>query len=327
MRIQRSLFTLGLISALSIGAVTQGPKADSYPSRSVKIIVPYPPGGATDPMARLIAQKLSEMLGSNFYVENLPGAAGTIGTGAAARAPADGYTLLVVNADFIVQSIVKSKVPYDPLTSFDPVSMVVTAPETVLVHPSVPAKDMKELVALLKANPGKFNYATPGYGSTPHLAGERLFRLTHDLEVVHVPFQGGGPAVMSTVAGHTSILLLTLPAVGPLVKEGKLRAIAVQSGNRSTSFPDVPTLAEAGIPDHEVEFMIGVLTPAGTPRTIVELLHQQITRMLRLPDVQERLNALALEAVGGTPDEFAAKIKVELARWRQVVQALGLKID
>jgi tripartite-type tricarboxylate transporter receptor subunit TctC len=189
-------FAVGLLSLIAASTVTQRyAGAESYPTRPVKIIQPYPAGGPGDVIARVLAQKLSEQTGGQFYVENLPGAGGTIGAGAASKAPADGYTILMINQDFVVQPIIKSKVPYDAFDGFAPVGLVATAPEMISVHPSVPVKDVKELIALLKANPGKYSYATPGYGTSPHLACERLFRISHGLDVVHVPFQGGAPAV------------------------------------------------------------------------------------------------------------------------------------
>src|SRR6266568_8485112 len=217
---------LAFVSMLAASFASERPvQAENYPARPVKLVLPYPAGGPGDVIARVLAQKLSEQTGGQFYVENLPGAGGTIGAGAASKAPADGYTILMINQDFVVQPIIKSKVPYDAFNGFAPVGLVATAPEMISVHPSVPAKDVKELIALLKANPGKYSYATPGYGTSPHLACERLFRISHGLDVVHVPFQGGGPAVQSTLAGHTQIIHIIAPAVVPYVKEGALHAL------------------------------------------------------------------------------------------------------
>lgn len=195
-------------------------------------------------LCRWQVNPLSELTGGQFYVEDLPGAGGTIGMGNAARAPADGYTLLMINQDFVVQPSVKSKVPYDLFNSFTPIGSVAEAPETISVHPSVPATNMQELIALLRANPGMYSYATPGHGTSPHVASERLFKLTYGLDVIHVPFQGGAPAVTSTIAGHTQILHITLPLVAAYIKEGKLRALAVADKRRSPELPDVPTLED-----------------------------------------------------------------------------------
>src|SRR6516225_423723 len=235
MKTPLSMFVLGLLSLCPIPAAAQQPaETTSYPARSVKVVVPYPPGAAADIIGRLVAQKLSELTGSQFYVENLPGAGGVIGTATAARAPADGYTILVMNQDFVVQPAVKSKVPYDPFKTFIPVASIAAAPETISVHPSLPATSMKELIALLKANPGKYSYASPGHGTSPHIACERLFKLTYGLDVVHVPFQGGAPAVTATLAGHTQILHITLPLAAPYIKEGKLRGLAVADKRRAS---------------------------------------------------------------------------------------------
>jgi tripartite-type tricarboxylate transporter receptor subunit TctC len=205
------------------------------------MVVPYPPGGPNDVIARILAQKLSEALGGQFYVENQAGAGGTIGAGAVANASADGHTMLVANQDIIVQPIIKAKVPYDPFKSFAPVTLVVGAPEMIVVNPTLPVQSMKELFALLKANPGKYSYASPGYGTTPHLACEWLFKLTYGLDVVHVPFQGAAPAVQSVLAGHTPIFHNVLPAVAPHIRQGTMRALAVASSKRSPFFPDVPS--------------------------------------------------------------------------------------
>ena len=313
---------------IALTGVIGGPAtAQTYPAKPVKVIVPYPPGGGVDPVARIIAQKLSATFGVQFYVENLPGAGGTLGTGTAANAGADGYTILFMNPDFVVQPIIKSKVPYDPFKSFEAVTLIGVSPEMIVVHPSVPAKNMEELIALLRANPGKYNVATPGYGTSPHLASERLFKLSHGLEIVHVPFQGGAPAIASTIAGHTTILHLSMSTLAPHIKQGTLRALAVTGNKRSRAFPDVPTLEESGIPHHEVEYMIGVATPAKTGTEIINLLQGKIAAIVSLPEIKERLIALGLEPVASTPEEFSAKLKEDFATWSKVVRDANIKID
>jgi tripartite-type tricarboxylate transporter receptor subunit TctC len=317
-----------LSALLAAGVMTARPAdAQTYPARPVKLVVPYAPGGPNDIMARLIAQKLSEALGGQFYVENSPGAGGTIGAGAVAGAPGDGHTLLVANQDVIVQPIIKSKVPYDPFKSFTPVTLVVSAPEMIVVHPSLPAKDMKELIALLKANPGKYSYASPGYGTTPHLACEWLFKLEYGIDVTHVPFQGAAPAVQSTLSGQTPIFHNVLPAVAPHIRQGTMRPLAVAANKRSPFFPDVPTLAEAGIPGHEVGFWLVVLAPAGTPRDTVDVLNRQIARILDLPDVKERLQTIGFDPASSTPDAAAAHMKAETDKWTTVVRDAKIKIE
>jgi tripartite-type tricarboxylate transporter receptor subunit TctC len=321
------LKTVGIAACLTVLAAAGASQAQTYPDGNVRIVVPYPAGGPTDVMARLVAQKLLEALGQQFYVENLPGASATIGTAAVANAPADGRTILFGTPDFLLQPIVKTKAPYDAVKSFAPIALVASAAEMIAVNPSLAAKNLQELVALLKANPGKYQYATPGVGSPPHLEGEWIYKITYGLDVVHVPFQGAAPAVTSTIAGHTSIVHMTTPALAPHVKDGKLRPIAVTSGKRSSALPDVPTLAESGLPGIETEFIMLVVAPAGTPKHVVELLNGQIVRILKLPDVKERLASLGFDPAGSTPDELAATITSETDKWTKVVRQTNIKID
>jgi tripartite-type tricarboxylate transporter receptor subunit TctC len=228
--------------------------------------------------------------------------------------------MVIVNQNFVVQPAIGEKLSYEVPESFVPVALLLAAPETISVNPSVPATTMKELVALVKANPGKYNYASPGYGSSPHLASERLFKQSLGLDVVHVPFQGGPPAVTSTVAGHTQILHLTLPVVAPLVRDGKLRLLAVADATRAPEFPDVPTLNEAGIPNHEVGFWDGIMLPRGTPDDIVERRRRQISEIVALPEVRDRLAALGYTLVNGSRTLFAAHLQGELAKWKTIVR-------
>jgi tripartite-type tricarboxylate transporter receptor subunit TctC len=328
MKTLMSLFIFGLLSLNPKSATAQQPaETASYPARPVKVIVPNAAGAALDLIGRVVAQKLSELTGAQFYVENVPGAGGTIGMGAAARAPADGYTIMVINQDFVVQPLVKSKVPYDPFKSFTPVATVAAAPETISVHPSLPATNMKELIALLKANPGKYSYASPGYGTSPHIACERLFKLTYGLDVLHVPFQGGAPAVTASLAGHTQILHITLPLVAGHIKEGKLRGLAVADRRRSQDLPDLPTLEEAGTLNHEVGYWTGILLPAGTPNDIVDLLSRQVAKIISLPEVKERLAKLGFSPLAGTPQELDTYIKMESNEWGRVVRKAEIRID
>ena len=289
--------------------------------------MPYPAGGPTDVPARVIASKLSTELKRNFVVENLPGAAGSLGAHAVGAAAPDGYTLLVMNQDFVVQPLIKQSTPYDAANGFVPVSWIAAAPEAILVNPSVPAQTLPELITWIKANPGKCSYATPGFGTTPHLAGERLFDLTYHLNITQVPYQGGAPAITSTMAGQTPILLITIGSVAPNLKDGSLRAIAVESAKRWPAFPDVPTLAESGLVGYEAEFILGLMAPAGTPKPIVDLLSSATAQALASQDVKDRFDALGLQPVGGGPTEFAGKLKETSASWAKVVQGAGIKID
>ena len=326
MRLLKS--TLMLASLLSAFAASGEPAgAADYPAGPVKIIVPYPAGGPSDFIARIVAQKLSQKLGGQFIVENLPGAGGTVGTAAVARAPADGRTIAIVVPDFVIAPIVKANVPFNPFKSFTPVIDIATAPEMFSVNPSVPATNMKELLALLRANPGKYSFATPGYGTSPHLYSEWLFKLTYGLDVLSVPFQGALPAVQSTVAGQTQIVPVTVTAVAPLIKDGKLRGLAVAAHKRSPAVPDVPTLEEQGIEGHEVGFWTGALVPAGTPAAIVALLHDRIAEIMTQPDVKDRLAAIGFEPATGTSAEFSAFLKAQSAQWNMIVNDAHIHID
>jgi tripartite-type tricarboxylate transporter receptor subunit TctC len=301
--------------------------AQSYPTGTVRIIVPYPAGGPTDVMARLLAQKLSEGLGQQFIVENRPGASGTTGTLAVANAAPDGYTLLIGTPDFALQPVVKAKPPYDAVKQFTPITLAASSTEMIAVNPTVPAKNLQELIALAKANPGKHQFASPGVGTPPHLVGEFLYKITYKVDVIHVPFQGAAPAVNSTIAGHTSILHMTAPSIVPQAKDGKLRPIVVASGRRSFAAPDVPTLAESGVSGFSSDFILVVVAPAATPKTIVDFLNREMVKVLKLPDVKERLTAFGFEPVGSTPEELAAKIRSETEKWSKVVRDANLKID
>jgi tripartite-type tricarboxylate transporter receptor subunit TctC len=315
-----------MLAAASHAQNAPGGTAPSYPTRQVRVIVPYPAGGPTDVMARLVAQHLSESLGQNFFVENLTGASGVVGTGTAANSPGDGHTILFVTNDFAVAPTVSSKVPYDALKSFAPVSIAAASPQVVVVHPSFPAKNMQELIAVAKASPGKYNYATLGIGFG-QLSSERLFRLGLGLDVVRVPFPGAAPIITSTLAGHTPIAFLGLPPAAPHIKEGTLRALAVTSAKRSPVFPNVPTMDESGVRDQQSELIIGVLVPAATPKPIVDLLQRQIARIVALPDVKERLDALGFAPVASTPEAYATQIKADIETWSKVVREANIKVE
>ncbi|HET7257824.1 MAG TPA: tripartite tricarboxylate transporter substrate binding protein [Xanthobacteraceae bacterium] len=315
-----------MLAAASHAQNAPGGTAPSYPTRQVRVIVPYPAGGPTDVMARLVAQHLSESLGQNFFVENLTGASGVVGTGTAANSPGDGHTILFVTNDFAVAPTVSSKVPYDALKSFAPVSIAAASPQVVVVHPSFPAKNMQELIAVAKASPGKYNYAALGIGFG-QLSSERLFRLGLGLDVVRVPFPGAAPIITSTLAGHTPIAFLGLPPAAPHIKEGTLRALAVTSAKRSPVFPNVPTMDESGVRDQQSELIIGVLVPAATPKPIVDLLQRQIARIVALPDVKERLDALGFAPVASTPEAYATQIKADIETWSKVVREANIKVE
>jgi tripartite-type tricarboxylate transporter receptor subunit TctC len=314
-----------LIAALSAVAIGAAPAtAQTYPAHAVRAIVAFAPGGVTDTFARLTAQKLSENLGQQFYVDNVPGATGNIGTALAAKAAPDGYTLLFAFSSYVVNPTLFDKVPYDPDKDFDPVTLAVTSTTVLTVNPMVPATSVKELVDLVKANPGKFSYSTAGAGTQAHLTGEQ-FRVLLGLDLVHVPYNGGAPAIMAVVGGHTPIGFTSPAASIPQIKQGNVRALAVTGDARSQIMPDVPTMAEAGYPQIVGESWVGVLVPAGTPKDIIGLLRREIARIIAVPDMKARLAELGYDTVASTPDAFAARIKTEIATWAQVIRAAHIK--
>ena len=253
-----------------------------------RVVVGFPAGGPTDVIARLVAQKLSDSLGHQFFVENIGGAGGNTAAGQVARVTPDGYTIMVISTGFVVNPSLYAKVPYDPIKDFAPVTLVAVSPNVVVVNPQVPAKTLPELVQLIRDNPGKYSFAGPGVGSTPHLGGE-LFRLAFKLDLVHVPFTGAAPAIQATIGGHTPIAFTALPPALSAVQSGQLRALGVASAERAAGMPDVPTFAEQGIKDQEADTLTGIVAPAGTPKEIVDLLYREIAKVVAQPDVKDRL--------------------------------------
>jgi tripartite-type tricarboxylate transporter receptor subunit TctC len=319
---RRQVLTLGATAVASLASASAFGQA--YPTRPVRVIVTFAPGGPTDVAARLIAQKLSESLGRQFYVENVAGASGNIGTVQAARAMPDGYTLLVTVNNLIINPPLFGNVTYDPYKDFDPVAMAVGFSSAFSVHPSVPAKAVDELIAHIRANPGKLSFASPGLGTPSHLLGEQ-FKVTLGLDLVHVPYNGSGPAITATVANHTPICFASMSTAAPQAKEGKLRVLAVMSKNASSSLPEVPTIAAAGHPGLDGDGWVGALVPAGTPKEIVALLNHEIGRIIALPDVKERFATLGLDPVGGTPGDFARDLRAEGEKWAKVIRAANIK--
>jgi len=300
--------------------------AETWPARPVKLIVGFAAGGPTDLFARLIAQKLSEQTGKNFYVENVGGAGGNIGAGRAAQSPPDGYTLLVTGGNLTNNPFLYSHVPYDPIKDFDAVTLGAQTPVVLTINPSVPAQTVKELVALIRASAGKYSYASPGTGTPPQLVGA-LFQQSLQLDLVHVPFDGGGQAVEATVGGHTPISFgATAPAVA-LIKSGALHALAVTGKARSPTLPEIPTMAEAGFPDVEGSTWTAVVVPAGTPKEIVAELNRLIVAGLSQPDVKEKLAAMAYVPIGNSPEECSAFFKNEMAKWSKVIKDAGLRAE
>ena len=314
-----------LICAAALAFVT-GASAQTYPDRNVRVLVPFGQGGPTDVIARVFAAKLSENLGHSFYVENVPGAGGNIGTAQAAKAAPDGYTILVVSTGFMVNPSLYAKVPYDPIKDFTPLTLAAESPNMIFVHPSLPANNLKELVDLVKSNPGKYAYAQPAIGSTPHLSAE-LLKLTFGLDLVMVPFTSAGLAVNGVLSGQPPIGFTALPPTIGLINEGKLRGIALEATKRSPLLPNVPTIAEAGAPGQEADTVTGFVLPAKTPPAIVEKLHAEMVKIGALPEIRQRLEAIGFNPVLNTPAEFGVRIKDEMERWAKVVHDANLKIQ
>jgi tripartite-type tricarboxylate transporter receptor subunit TctC len=313
-----------LAGGVALVAVPAGAWAQAWPSRPVRIIVPFQPGGSTDIFARLAAQKLTEHFGKQFYIENIAGATGNVGTAQAARSAPDGHTLLIAFSSYVVNPTLFAKLPFDPDRDLAPVTLAVAAPNVLTVNPSLPARNLSELVALVKSNPGKYTYTSGGVGTQGHLLGEML-RLSQALDIVHVPFNGAAPAIASAMAGHTPIAWSTVASAAQALEAGQLRPLALASKTRSQLLSDVPTTAEAGYPDIQGDSWVGLLAPAGTPNEIIGALQREIAGIIALPDVKERLPTLGFEAIGSTPEEFAARIKVETEIWGKVIRAANIK--
>lgn len=308
-------------AALVLLSPARPAQGQSYPARPVRMIVPFGPGGQTD----VIAQKLSDHLGRQFFVENMPGAGGTISMGRAAQSPPDGYTLLVTDAtSYVVNPNLYNKVPYDPYKDFDPVALAASTTQVLTVHPSMPVHSVRDLVELLKANPGKYSYASARFGTPSHLTSE-LFRTSIGLNLVHVPFGGAGPAISSTLGGHTPIAFTSPASSASQVREGNLRALAVAAKKRLGALPEVPSMPEAGYPEVECEAWMAVLAPAGTPKDVIALLNREINALVFLPEVKERLAVLGFEPAENTPENSATIIRAESEKWSRVIRVAGIK--
>ena len=318
MKIQTT--TLAVLATLAALPAT----AQNYPTRAVRLVVPSSPGGGTDITGRIIAQKLSEQLGQQVVVDNRAGAGTIIGNEIVAKAPPDGYTLLMGLSTLAINPSMYAKLPYDAIKDLAPVSLAVLSPNILTVHPSVPAKTVKEFIALAKAKPGTITFGSAGQATSPHLSGE-LLKVLAKIDIVHVPFKGSGQSVISSLAGEIAANFPSVPTAIPYIKAGKLRGLGVTTAKRSQALPDVPSIAEAGVPGYEATQWFGVLAPAGTPRPIIDRLNQEIVKLLKLPDVRDRLIADGTDPVGNTPEEFAAYIRSETEKWTKVIKAAGIK--
>ncbi len=314
---------LCLVTALPFPGTTT---AQTYPARPIRFIVPFAPGGGTDVLARLLAPRLTESLGQPVVVDNRGGAGGVIGADIAAKAPADGYTIVLGSPGPLTINPNLQKLPYDPQRDFAPIVLATISPFTLVVHPSLPVGSVKEFIALAKAKPGSLNFGTSGNGAVNHFSAEQ-FKSLAGVNLVHIPYKGSGPAVLDLVAGRLHVMFENLPTVLPHVKSGKLKMLAVGTKTRSALVPEYPTVAEAGVPGYESSTAFGVLAPARTPAAIITRLNQESSKAVQLPDSRDKLSGLGLEPVGGTPQQYAAHLKEELAKYGRIVKAAGIKLD
>ncbi len=324
---RKNLTLAGMLLAVFSTGVAGAQAPVQYPVKAIRMIVPSAPGSGPDIMARTIAQKLSEAWSQPVVVEARPGAGGIIGSEAVARSSPDGYTLIMGNAgSHSVNPSLYRKLPYDPLKDFAPVALVSSAPNILIVHPSLPVKSAKDLIALAKARPGDLTFGSGGNGSTAHLSGE-MFRTLAGINLVHVPFKGAPAAVLGVITGEISMAILNLPPALPHVKSGRLKALGVSTPRRSAAVPDLPTIAESGLPGYSATAWYGVLAPAGTPREIILKLNAEIVKNLRTDEIKKRIASDGGEVIGSTPEEFTAVMKTDIAKWAKVVQASGARVD
>ncbi len=323
---RRLLSCAAVVIALGNGCCV-GAAQTGYPQRPIRFLIPQSPGGASDTVGRIVAQKLGENLGQQLVVDNRPGATGNIGAETVARATPDGYTMLLTAPNLVTSPNLYSRVPFDPIRDFAPVSQLTQSPNVWLVHPSFPAKTMRELIEAARAKPGQIDFSSSGLASTQHLAGELLNVMT-GIRLVHVPYKGGGPALIDLMGARVPVMSSTLPSAVPHIKAGKVRALAVTSARRSAAMPDLPTVAEAaGLPGYEATTWQGLVFPAATPGPIVGRMSTETAKVLALNDVRDRLRDLGYEPVASTPQEFAAYIKAELDKWTKVIKAAGIRLE
>lgn len=313
-------------ATLAFAALVAPAMAQDYPARTVRLVVPFATGGGTDLVARLTAQKLGERWGQQFIVENRAGAGGIVGTEAVARAKADGYTLAVVSGSHTINPSLHKRLPYDSIRDFAPVTNLVSGPALLVVHPSVPARSVKELIALAKARPGELSFASSGNGSPPHLAGE-LFKWMAGVDMIHVPYKGNGPAYADLMGGQVKLMFPNIASSLQHVRSGKLDALAVTSRLRSPAAPEIPTIAESGLPGYDLSSWFGLLAPAGTAVGIVNILQQEIAKVYEQPDVREKIRSFGVEPVANSPAEFAAELAAEMAQWAKLFAAARIEAE
>src|SRR5688572_3649571 len=320
---------LAAASALAPLAAAQGPATGSgsaYPAKPVRIVVGFAPGGGADILARMLGQRLSDSLGQSIVIDNRPGAAGNIGVEHVVKSPPDGYTLLMGAPGLVTSPSLYAKLPFDPLKDLAPVSLVGTVPNLLVVHPSVPANSLKQLIALARAKPGQLNYASPGKGTSLHLAAE-LFKALAAIDIVHIAYKGGAPAVADLMGGHVDLMFDVLPSSMPHVNARKLKALGITSAQRSSLLPDVPTMAEGGLTGYQAITWNGILAPAATPKDIVGKLNTAIAQAVQTPDMKQRLAGIGTEPAANTPEQFAAFLREETAKWADVIRSAGIKLE
>jgi tripartite-type tricarboxylate transporter receptor subunit TctC len=321
---RKAMVAISMVLVAALVAATAS--AQTYPDHKIRMIVPFAAGGPTDVIARLVADRLSSALGQQVYVEDLPGAGGNLGVETGKRAAPDGYTILAVSTGFIINPSMYAKIGYDPVRDFTPISLVAASPNVVVVHPSLPAKNLKELIDLIKAHPGQYSYAQPSTGSTPHLAAE-LMKQTFGLDLTMVPFNGAAPAINSTLGNHTPIAFTALPPAIGAIQQGGLRGIALLAKERIATLPNLPTNGEEGVAGLDSDTLTGIVAPAGTPAPIIDKWHAAIAQMVADPAMQQKLATLGFVPVGNTPAEFAARIKSEAPRWDRVIKVAGIRME
>jgi tripartite-type tricarboxylate transporter receptor subunit TctC len=317
-----------IVAALAVaGLPSRAVAADAYPSKAIRMVVPFPAGGTTDILGRIAGQKITEALGQQVIIDNRGGAGGNIGTELVAKSPPDGYTLLTdPGSTLTINPHAYSRLGFDPVKDFAPITILAEVPNILEVHPSMPVKNVKELIALAKSKPGQINYASTGAGQSTHLSME-LFKSMAHIDINHIPYKGSAPALVDLIGGHVTVMFDNMPTSLPHVRAGKLRAIAVSTAKRSFALPQLPTVAESGLPGFEVSVWFSVLAPAATPRDIVQKLNAVLVKALQSPDVKQRLAEQGAEPVGNTPEQFAATIQRDLAKWAKVVKDANVKLD
>ena len=324
--IKHPAWTRGVLLAFAVIVVALPVHAQNYPVRPVRMIVPFSPGGATDVPARILAQRLSEAFGHQIVIDNRPGAGGVLGADAVAKAPPDGYTLLLTATTHVISASLYKKLPYDAIRDFAPVMLIGSGPNVLTVHPSLPAKNVRELIALAKARPGKIDYASSGNGSSQHLFGA-LFMSLADIRMMHIPYKGSAPATTDLIAGQVSVGFPGIALVLPHTKAGRLRALAVTSAERSKAMPDVPSIAEAGVPGYAATLWLGLLAPRGTPPQIVQKLFDEIAKLLRQPEVESAYLATGTDVTISNPEQFGLFVKAEYDKWAKVIKAVDAQVN